>query len=149
MAHPEIREYFRLVSEGNHFDWVSRVLIVTPVTAGVTMVYVLTVQTKIANVPSRLKLIMTHKLWITIWKCLNCGILDAENCKCNCPPGWDGIACQRPCDNLDQKCGADIEGISADLCPVYGGFWLSKVIFNFNSRGPQIGVVIHSFNRHG
>ena len=62
MAHPEIKEFFRLVSEGNRFDWVNRVLIVTPVTAGVTMVYVLTVRTKIANVPSRLKLIMTHKL---------------------------------------------------------------------------------------
>ena len=99
--------------------------------------------------PIKVEIITSHRLWIIIWKCLNCGILDAENCNCNCPPGWDGIACQRPCDNLDQKCGADIEGISADLCPVYGGFWLSKVIFNFNSRGPQIGVVIHSFNRHG
>ena len=53
MDRPEIKEYFRLVSEGNRFDWVNLVLTVTPVTAGVTMVYVLTVRTKIANVPSR------------------------------------------------------------------------------------------------
>ena len=23
--------------------------------------------------------------------CKNCGVLDEKNCKCICPPGWDGI----------------------------------------------------------
>ena len=33
-------------------------------------------------------------------KCKNCGELDAENCKCICKAGWDGISCEKPCQNL-------------------------------------------------
>ncbi|CBY08753.1 unnamed protein product [Oikopleura dioica] len=39
-------------------------------------------------------------------ECKNCGILDEEECRCLCAPGWDGIACQRPCDNMEDTCGA-------------------------------------------
>ena len=53
MAHQEIKEYFRLVLEESRLDWENLVLIVIRVMDGVTMVYVLSVRTRIVTVLSR------------------------------------------------------------------------------------------------
>ena len=53
MAHQEIKEYFHLVLEESPLDWENLVLIVIREMDGVTMVYVLSVQTRIAIVLSR------------------------------------------------------------------------------------------------
>ena len=53
MAHQEIKEYFHLVLEESPLDWENLVLIVIRDMDGVTMVYVLSVQTRIVTVQSR------------------------------------------------------------------------------------------------
>ncbi|XP_035207923.1 uncharacterized protein LOC118182647 isoform X5 [Stegodyphus dumicola] len=38
-------------------------------------------------------------------KCHNCGLLDKENCKCNCPDGWDSPDCSKLCEDKHDRCG--------------------------------------------